>query len=77
MNPSTKRATFQSFYEESVFIVTNLPNNNIVELINPGSSEKKTVYKKVIKKINLENKIFFLFPPKKYLKKKNRSTLQF
>ena len=48
-NPNTKRAIFESFYENSIYIVANIPNN-MVELTNSENRVKKTVFKEVIKK---------------------------
>ena len=40
-NPNTKRAIFESFYENSIYIVANIPNNNMLELTNFKIVRKK------------------------------------
>ena len=50
MNPGTKKQPFESFYEDSTYIVTSFHNNNMVEL-KDSNGNIKTVFRGVIKKI--------------------------
>lgn len=50
MNPSTKRQSFESFFEKPVYKVTNILNNNMLELVDVESGEIRTVFKGKVKK---------------------------
>lgn len=50
MNPSTKRQSFESFFEKSIYRITNILNNNMLELVDVESGEFRTVFKGKVKK---------------------------
>jgi hypothetical protein len=55
MNTNTRREPFEAFYEDSIYTTNRFLPNNMIELKNNTNSELKSVYKGVIKKIELKS----------------------